>query len=195
MPSNDVARWRQSSKFGHAMPEPWCSARKTRRSGVGIRQRPHQHRIRHREHRRRRADAEDEHGQRRDREAGRAPQQPRPVSQVAPDRVEPGRADLTGGFDRLRQPSEIAERPAGGPLRAGRRAGRCASISRSRWSWSSSRISASMRRRPSSPRSQPGGHEAGNHPRSPRTRRIDSANSCQVSVSLLRRFRPARVMV
>ena len=109
MPSNEVARWRQSSKFGHAMPEPWCSARKTSRSGVRIGQRPHQHRIRDREHRRRRADAEDEHGQRGGREAGRAPQQPRTVSQVAPDRVEPGRADVTGGFDRLRQPSQIAD--------------------------------------------------------------------------------------
>jgi hypothetical protein len=77
---------------------------------VCIGQRPHQHRIRDRENRRRRADAEDEHGQRRDREAGRAPQQPRTVSQVAPESVEPGRADVTGRFDRLRQSSQIAER-------------------------------------------------------------------------------------
>ena len=76
---------------------------------VCIGQRPHQHRIRDRENRRRRADAEDEHGQRREREARRAPQQPRTVSHIAPDRVEPGRADVTGGFDRLRQPSQIAE--------------------------------------------------------------------------------------
>ena len=76
---------------------------------VCIGQRPHQHRIRDRENRRRRADAEDEHGQRGDREARRAPQQPRTVSQVAPARVEPGRADGAGGFDRLRQPSQIAE--------------------------------------------------------------------------------------
>jgi hypothetical protein len=79
---------------------------------VRIRQRPHQNRVRNGEDRRRRSDAEHEHRERRDREAGGAPQQPRAVSQVAPDRVEPGRAHGTGGFDRLRESPEIAEREA-----------------------------------------------------------------------------------
>ena len=120
---------------------------------VCIRQRPHQHRIRDRENRRRRADAEDEHGQRGDREAGRAPQQPRTVSHIAPERVEPGRADGTGGFDRLRQPSEIAEgqttclfrRDATPAVRFDLAFEVILDLLE---------ISASMRRRPSSPRSE-----------------------------------------
>ena len=76
---------------------------------IWIGQRPQQHGIRHREDCRRRADAEDEHGQRGEGEPGRAPQEAGAELQVAPDRVERGRADVARGFNRLRQSSEIAE--------------------------------------------------------------------------------------
>ena len=193
MPSNDVARWRQSSKFGHAMPEPCCSARKTRRSGVCIRQRPHQHGIRDRENRRRRADAEDEHGQRRDREPRRAPQH---AARRISRRATPCRARSRGHHASIRSSaSALPDRggPDAVPLQARRPRERCASISRSRWSRSSSAISPSIRRRRRSPRSE--ANEPGDHRPSPRTRRIDSANASHVSVSWFRRFRPARVIV
>ena len=181
MPSNDVARWRQSSKFGHAMPEPCCSARKTRRSASGygsgrtstayaiekiavVEPMPRTSTV---------SAVTVKRGERRN--------TPRAVSHVAPHAC---RARSRGHHGWIRSSASVLP-DRGGPARRASSGetprDRCASISRSRWSRSSSAISPSIRRRRSSPRTD--ANRPGDHRPSSRMRRIDSAKSSQVSVS------------
>ncbi len=78
--------------------------------GVRIRQRPHQHGVPDREDGRCRADAQDEQGERGDREPWRASEDPCRVSDLAPGGVEPDRANIADRFCRVRQSTDVPER-------------------------------------------------------------------------------------
>src|SRR4029453_6494239 len=111
---------------------------------------------------------------------------------VAPPGLEPDRADITGGLNRLREPSEVAKGQT--PCLFSRESSRAVQLDLA-FQMVAELLRDLVVNLTTAEKATKRRDETADHRPSRSTRRIDSANVSQVSVSLLRRFRPTGVMV